>query len=80
MNITGLEENQPIRLSGLKPGVCSGLILSGVFYPDSKTGGQTPKFTYFYKYVNELQMDERKTSKPCGIGAAPKKAGVGERR
>jgi len=30
--------NQPIRLPGLKPGVCSGLILSGVFYPDLKIG------------------------------------------
>jgi len=25
--------NQPIRLPGLKPGVCSGLILSGAFTP-----------------------------------------------
>jgi len=31
-------ENQPIRLPGLKPGVCAGLILSGAFYPDLKTG------------------------------------------
>jgi len=30
--------NQPIRLPGLKPGVCSGLILSGAFYPDLKIG------------------------------------------
>ena len=29
---------QPIRLPGLKPGVCSGLILSGAFYPDLKIG------------------------------------------
>jgi hypothetical protein len=29
-------KNQPIRLPGLKPGVCSGLILSGAFYPDLK--------------------------------------------
>jgi len=29
-----LSQNQPIRLPGLKPGVCSGLILSGAFYPD----------------------------------------------
>ena len=28
--------NQPIRLPGLQPGVCSGLILSGAFYPDLK--------------------------------------------
>jgi prepilin-type N-terminal cleavage/methylation domain-containing protein len=32
------ETNQPIRLSGLKPGVCSGLILSGAFYTDLKIG------------------------------------------
>ncbi len=32
------ETNQPIRLPGLKPGVCSGLILSGAFYPDLKIG------------------------------------------
>jgi hypothetical protein len=39
-------ENQPIRLPGLilrlgsgqAPGVCSGLILSGAFYPDLKIG------------------------------------------
>jgi hypothetical protein len=31
-------KNQAIRLSGLKPGVCSGLILSGAFYPDLKIG------------------------------------------
>jgi hypothetical protein len=30
--------NQPIRLPGMKPGVCSGLILSGAFYPDLKIG------------------------------------------
>ena len=30
--------NQPIRLPVLKPGVCSGLILSGAFYPDFKIG------------------------------------------
>jgi hypothetical protein len=29
-------KNQPIRLPGLKPGVRSGLILSGAFYPDLK--------------------------------------------
>ena len=34
----GFLENQPIRLPGLKPGVCSGLILSGTFYPDLKIG------------------------------------------
>jgi len=33
-----LNNNQPIRLPGLKPGVCSGLILSGAFYPDLKSG------------------------------------------
>jgi hypothetical protein len=33
-----LNNNQPIRLPGLKPGVCSGLILSGPFYPDLKIG------------------------------------------
>ena len=32
------KKNQPIRLPGLKPGVCSGLILSGAFYPDLKIG------------------------------------------
>ena len=31
-------DHQPIRLPGLKPGVCSGLILSGAFYPDLKIG------------------------------------------
>ena len=31
-------KNQPIRLPGLKPGVCSGLILSGAFYPNLKIG------------------------------------------
>ena len=31
-------KNQPIRLPGLKPGVCSGLILSCVFCPDLKIG------------------------------------------
>ena len=30
--------NQPIRLPGLKPGVCSGLILSGPLNPDLKIG------------------------------------------
>jgi len=30
--------NQPIRLPGLKLGVCSGLILSGAFNPDFKIG------------------------------------------
>jgi hypothetical protein len=30
--------NQPIRLPGLKPGVCSGLILSGAFNPGLKIG------------------------------------------
>ena len=42
-----IKGNQPIRLPGLKPGVClrpelrprgSGLILSGAFYPDLKSG------------------------------------------
>jgi hypothetical protein len=33
-----VKHNQPIRLPGLKPGVCSGLILSGAFYPDLKIG------------------------------------------
>ena len=32
------QRSQPIRLPGLKPGVCSGLILSGAFYPDLKIG------------------------------------------
>jgi uncharacterized protein (TIGR03663 family) len=32
------ERYQPIRLPGLEPGVCSGLILSGAFYPDLKIG------------------------------------------
>jgi hypothetical protein len=31
-------DNQPIRLPGLKPGVCSGLILSGAYYPNLKIG------------------------------------------
>jgi hypothetical protein len=31
-------KNQPIRLPGLKPGVCSGLILSGAFNPSLKIG------------------------------------------
>jgi hypothetical protein len=31
-------ENQPIRLPGLKPGVCAGLILNGAFYPDLEIG------------------------------------------
>ena len=30
--------NQPIRLPGLKPGVCSGLILSAAFNPGLKIG------------------------------------------
>jgi hypothetical protein len=42
----GVGRNQPIRLPGLilqlrsgqAPGVCSGLILSGAFYPDLKIG------------------------------------------
>jgi hypothetical protein len=42
--------------------------------------GEALKFTYFYKYVNELQMDRQRTSKSCGIGTAQKEAGVGERR
>ncbi len=33
-----IEANQPIRLPGLKPGVCSGLILSSAFCPDLKIG------------------------------------------
>jgi len=32
------QENKPIRYPGLKPGVFSGLILSGAFYPDLKIG------------------------------------------
>ena len=36
--MTAAEKNQPIRLPGLKPGVCAGLILSGAFYPDLKIG------------------------------------------
>jgi hypothetical protein len=37
-NVKTQSSNQPIRLPGLKPGVCSGLILSGAFYPDLKIG------------------------------------------
>jgi len=37
------ERNQPIRLPGLKPGVCSGLILSGAFCPDLKIGVWRPR-------------------------------------
>jgi hypothetical protein len=33
-----LAKNQPIRLPGLEPGVCSGLILSGAFNPGLKIG------------------------------------------
>jgi hypothetical protein len=40
--VCGKAKNQPIRLSGLKPGVCSGLILSGAFNPDLKIGGLQP--------------------------------------
>jgi hypothetical protein len=32
------EENQPIRLPGLKPRIYSGLILSGAFYLNPKIG------------------------------------------
>jgi len=35
-------KNQPIRLPGLKPGVCSGLILSGAFLPRFKNRGLAP--------------------------------------
>jgi len=35
---SSIQLNQPIRLPGLKPGVCSGLILSGDFNPDLKIG------------------------------------------
>ncbi len=31
--------NQPIRLPGVKPGICSGLILSGAVDPALKDGG-----------------------------------------
>ena len=33
-----IKYNQPLRLPGLKPGVYSGLVLSGAFYPDLKIG------------------------------------------
>ena len=59
-------QNQPIRLPGLsldlardgelaepKPGVCSGLILSGAFYPDSKIGVWRRR-TYQYSIVKYL--------------------------
>jgi len=36
--ITKTGKNQPIRLPGLKSGVCSGLILSGAFCPDLTIG------------------------------------------
>jgi hypothetical protein len=42
-------------------------------YHRTRRKSNTFKFTYFCKYVNELQMDERKTSKPCGIGATRRK-------
>ncbi len=35
---SGFIRDQPIRLPGLPPGVCSGLILSGAFYHDLKIG------------------------------------------
>jgi hypothetical protein len=37
--VLSLPQNQPIRLPGLKSGVCSGLILSDAFYPDLRIGG-----------------------------------------
>jgi|GEM_PF-277561 len=40
--------NKPIRLPGLKPGACSGLILSGAFCPDYKIGASRRR-TYRHK-------------------------------
>jgi len=50
-------ENQPIRLPGLKPGVCSGLILSGALYLDLKSGFgavECIKMSPFYAEGNRI--------------------------
>ncbi len=62
--------NQPIRLPGLKPGVCSGLILSGTFYPDLKFGVwrrrtyQVPHL-HFFSEASVPPTDQLS----CGIGS-----------
>ena len=57
-----IKQNQPIRLPGLilrlrsgqAPGVCSGLILSGAFYPDLKIGVWRRR-TYQQKLISCLE-------------------------
>ena len=53
-------ENQPIRLPGLKPGVCSGLILSGAFYSDLKIGVWRRR-TYQEMEIRPIMQKDRVT-------------------
>ena len=67
-NISGYERNkvdrnQPIRLPGLKPGVCSGLILSGAFYPDLKIGVWRRRTYQNYTCIFKLLRETRPNSK-----------------
>jgi hypothetical protein len=48
LNTTLLQENQPFDFPGLKPGVCSGLILGGAFFSGPECGVRlTPKDQLF---------------------------------
>jgi hypothetical protein len=49
------QKNQPIRLPGLKPGVCSGLILSRAFYHDLKIGVWRCRTYQFHSSGNHFQ-------------------------
>src|SRR4030042_7053114 len=68
---------QPIRLpdlilrlrSGQAPGVCSGLILSGTFYPDLKIGvwrRRTYQFEFGHSCNPSLKRDRGDFSRPLG--------------
>jgi len=52
-----IRRNQPIRLPGLKPGVCSGLILSGAHNPDLKIWIWRRR-TYQFKPFTLLEKSE----------------------